>query len=86
MSQISAGESAGHPKSVIVPTPNRLLCFVLVLVDYLVQYTEVMPLCNMQFCGGTLENDLPKEILTDQRTMFVSRTLCKLCSLLSVGL
>ena len=65
--------------------------FVLVLVDYATRYPEAVPLCNISAksvaqalfqvisCVG-----IPKEILTDQGTLFKSRTLRELYELLRI--
>ncbi len=66
-------------------------CFVLVLVDYPTQYPEEVALHNI---SATSVADtmffiisrvgIPKEILIDQGTAFMSRTLCELLAMKSV--
>lgn len=109
MSQLSADESASHPKSAFAsssldwaPLWERIGMnlvgpldwtgwghrFVLALVDYATQYPETMCWCNISVCS-VVETvfyvishvSIPKEILTDQVTTFMSYTLCKLYKL-----
>ena len=65
--------------------------FVLVLVDYATRYPEAVPLRNIS--AKSVVQDLfqiishvgiPKEILTDQGTSFMSRTLRELYELLGI--
>ncbi|XP_051509646.1 uncharacterized protein LOC127415117 [Myxocyprinus asiaticus] len=65
--------------------------FVLVLVDYATRYPEAVPLCNIS-ARSVAEAlfkiisrvGIPKEILTDQGTTFMSRTLRELYELLNI--
>ncbi|XP_058850824.1 uncharacterized protein LOC131699088 isoform X1 [Acipenser ruthenus] len=65
--------------------------YILVLVDYASRYPEVVPLRNMatKTIARELMNifcrvGLPKEVLTDQGTPFMSRVFKELCRLLKV--
>ena len=65
--------------------------FVLVLVDYATRYPEAVPLCNIsaksvaQALFQVISRvGIPKEILTDQGTSFMSRTLRELYELLGI--
>lgn len=65
--------------------------YVLVILDYATRYPEAIPLRNM--ASKTIAKELiqvfsrvgiPKEILTDQGTPFVSRLMKELCALLKI--
>ena len=65
--------------------------FVLVLMDYATRYPEAVPLCNIsaksvaQALFQIISRvGIPKEILTNQGTLFMSRTLRKLYELLGI--
>ncbi len=63
-------------------------CFALVLVDYPTQYPDVVGLHNISaksvadaMCFIIFQVGIPKDILTDQGTAFMSRTLLKLLAI-----
>uniref|UniRef100_A0A669B7F8 Integrase catalytic domain-containing protein n=1 Tax=Oreochromis niloticus TaxID=8128 RepID=A0A669B7F8_ORENI len=61
--------------------------FVLVLVDYATRYPEAVPLRNISaksVAQSVVSGHLPSQILTDQGTSFMSRTLRELYELLGI--
>lgn len=66
-------------------------CFALVIVGYATRYLEAVALCSI-FAKSVVDAlfclisrvGIPKEILTNQGTVFMSRTLCELYELLGI--
>ena len=65
--------------------------YLLVIVDYATKWPEAFPLCNVTtesvmdcLIELTTRLGVPKEVLTDKGTNFVSRTMKKFCDLVGI--